>query len=52
VWELLFWLLEPILAVFGGLWTEDERPGARVVTIGCLGVFLIGVGIVAWLYAR
>ena len=52
MWEFLFHLLEPILAVFGGLWSEDERPGARVFTLGCLGVVLIGVGVVVWMYVR
>ena len=52
MWELLFAFLEPILAVFGVAWTEDERPGARVFTLGCLGVVLIGVGVVVWMYAR
>ena len=52
MWELLFHLLEPILAVFGVAWTEDRRTGARWFTVGCLGIALIGVGIVVWIYAQ
>ena len=52
MWEMLIHLLEPILGVFGVAWSEDERPGARVFTLGCLGVVLVGVGIVVWLYVR
>ena len=51
MWEFLVHLLEPILAVFGGLWTQDDRRGARLFTFGCLGVVLVGVGIVVCVYA-
>jgi len=40
------------LSLFGIAWSEDERPGARWFSVGCLVLVLGLVAVVVWLVAR
>lgn len=46
MWEILFHLIEPIVRLFGIAWCEDERPGARWFSVGCLVIALGLIGLV------
>lgn len=52
MWEILFHLLEPILRVFGIVWSEDERPEARWFSVGCLVLVLGLIGLAVWISTR
>lgn len=48
VWDLL---IEPVVRVFGIIWSADEGKGPRWFAVGCLAIVLAAIGIVAWVYA-
>ena len=48
MWDML---IEPVVRIFGLIWYEDERKGARWFAVGCLVLVLAAIGIIALVYA-
>jgi hypothetical protein len=51
MFDLLTYLLEPIIWFFAAVYNADERPEARRITIGCGLICLALVGLVVLLTA-
>jgi hypothetical protein len=50
MWDVFGHVLGPILRIFGLVWMEDDRPGARWFSVGCLAILLAVIGIAMLIY--